>query len=243
MVSETSTAAGCLPVEFIEQIKLNSSGMEAVDFYETDEHGRTWITRENAEKSAEQAAVERHKNDMNIRLSDWGFPENKKDRKFILGHNFGDTLDNIISLCRAGKWIYCHGRAGTGKTASAARAVCELLRKKPAMKASFISVNSYILNIVSSGFSINNLNLSKVVLLDDFGMMNFGNEYNLRCIIDLIERLKNENTTVLITANYAIEYLYKKYRSMRDMEPLCDRLSSMCKPVYFKGISLRGRDE
>jgi hypothetical protein len=134
------------------------------------------------------------------------------------------------------------------------RAIWELIKDRPRSRASFVSMNDYVRRQIQRDIQVSAaLNRGEspdadtgdkpfagLVLLDDFDKMNLGNEYNLRTVLSLIERLKKENAWVLITAQLSIGELMKKYRRMDDISPLCDRLREMCFMLpRFKGRSLR----
>jgi chromosomal replication initiation ATPase DnaA len=242
-------------VERLKQADLRLSSAESEPaFYTTDKEGRSWITPENLGKMLDAEAVKRHGNDPDIRLTECGFPAHKRDRHFLLTHDFGEQLFKIIEQLKKRKWIYAFGRVGRGKTALMTRAIWELIKKRPRSRASFVSMNDYVRGRVNREIQVNAaLNkgrspdmdtgdkpLAGLVLLDDFDKMNLGNEYNLRTILGLVERLKKENAWVLITAQFSIGELTRKYCDMDDISPLCDRLREMCFTLpKFEGRSLR----
>jgi hypothetical protein len=224
------------------------------DFYTTDKEGRVWITEADRNKMLDAEAVKRHGNDPNIRLTECGFPAHKRDRAFLLNHDFGSLIKESLIALRDRKWVYAFGQVGRGKTALMTRATWELIKDRPRSRASFVSMNDYVRRQIQRDIQVDAaLNrgespdpdtggkpLAGLVLLDDFDKMNLGNEYNLRTVLSLIERLKKENAWVLITAQLSINELMKKYRRMDDISPLCDRLREMCFILpKFEGRSLR----
>jgi DNA replication protein DnaC len=247
--------ADCLPAGITENLKKRD--LKPVlhnDFYETDENGCLWVSEKDLKKMQDEEAFKRHGNDPDVRLDECGFPKNRKDRKFLLQHDFGDQLQEILKEIRRHKWIYGYGNAGRGKTALMTRAVWEILKVNLRIKASFISMNRYIRDQIKLNsliqaalhrgeevdFNFGDKKLRGLVLLDDFDKVNFRNEFNVRGILDLIERLKDMNAWVLITAQYSINKLFNKYQDNEDMLPLCDRLRERCHVLpEFKGKSFR----
>lgn len=224
------------------------------EFFTKDADGRIWITEADHNKMLDAEAAKRHGNDPNVRLTECGFPAHKRDRRFLLNHDFGNQLSEISGQLKARKWIYAFGQVGRGKTALMTRAIWELIKDKPRSRASFVYMNDYIRKQVQRDIQVNAaLNKGRtpdadtggkpfagLVLLDDFDKINLGNEYNLRTVLALVERLKKENAWVLITAQFSIGELMKKYRRMDDISPLCDRLREMCFTLpMFTGKSLR----
>jgi predicted ATPase len=245
-------------LSFVDRLKPSNVAIKTADpepdFYTTDEEGRVWITEADHNKMLDAEAVKRHGNDPNVRLTECGFPANKRDRSFLLNHDFGIQLSEITGQLKKRKWIYAFGQVGRGKTALMTRAIWGLIKDRPRSRASFVSMNDYVRRQIQRETNIRSaLNrgespdpdtggktLAGLVLLDDFDKMNLGNEYNLRTVLALVERLKKENTWVLITAQLSITELMNKYRRMDDIAPLCDRLREMCFVLpKFEGRSLR----
>lgn len=247
--------ADCLPQDITENLKKRD--LKPVlhnDFYKTDENGCLWVNEKDLKKMQDEEAFKRHGNDPDVRLDECGFPKNRKDRKFLLQHDFGDRIQQISKKIRQGRWIYAFGNVGRGKTALMIRAVWELIKPYPRAKASFIYMNNYIRNQVKRNiliqaairrgeevdFDTGSQKLKKLILLDDFDKINFRNEFNLRCVLDLIERLKSMNAWVLITAQCSINKLLIKYQRNEDIIPLCDRLREKCYMLpEFRGRSFR----
>lgn len=244
----------------VRRIKRTEAGIPTLDqepvFYTRDAEGRDWITEADHNSMLDAEAVKRHGNDPNVRLTECGFPAHKRDRHFLLTHDFGSLIKESLIALHDRKWVYAFGQVGRGKTALMTRAIWELIKDKPRSRASFVYMNDYVRGKVQRDIRINAaLNRGEspdsdtgekpfagLVLLDDFDKMNLGNEYNLRTVLSLIERLKKENAWVLITAQLSIGELMKKYRRMDDISPLCDRLREMCFTLpKFKGRSLRCR--
>jgi len=248
--------ASCLP-DF-SKIRKQSVVAEVKedDLYKKDEKGMVWVDECELKKKLDQEELKRHGNDPYIRLAECGFPENRKDMNFILNHDFGVQLKNVVRELKSRKWAYAFGSVGRGKTALMIRAVWELLKDRPRSKASFISMSKFIREQFKRDAEIQNClrrgesvdydfgehKLRGLVLLDDFDKINFDNEFNTRTILDLINRLKDMKAYVLITAQYSISDLFTRYSSNRDTEPLFDRIRGISYILpEFKGNSFRNK--
>jgi DNA replication protein DnaC len=248
---------GALPPGLILRIHEAKNRQRTKPVKETiqiDDRGRAFVSPKALRELQDQAAIDKHGNDPNKRLDDCGFPANRKDREFILKHNFGKILKECLKQIRNKKWLYAHGQVGCGKTTLMTRIVWELIKDRPTSRASFISVNDYIRESVRreslvqvalrKGEEIDpdtgGAALRRLVLLDDLDKFNWRNDYNIYCLLSLIEKLKDNRAWVLITAQYSITELLARHGKKEDVSPLCDRLRQMCYVLpVFSGRSLR----
>lgn len=232
------------------------------EYLKKDDQGAVFISKNSLNKLKDKEAMARHGNDPNVRLDEWGFPGGWRQRQFILKHDFGKTLQTCLRELRNRKWIYLYGNIGLGKTALAVRAVWELLKDRPTSKATFISANNYIREAVRRESAIQaalrrggnpdpdtgGQPLRNLVVLDDLDKFNWRNDFNIYCLLSLIEKLQNPNPQlkrkgsawVLITAQFSIDELMRRHGQKEDVAPLCDRLRQMCYVLpRFEGASKR----
>lgn len=233
-----------------ETKKTNSP--EKPDIWYRDNQDRSCITRDKLKELNNLEALARHGNDPDKRFDEWSFPGTPAERKFLLNHDFGAILKNCLSALESGNWVYAFGEVGNGKTALAMRAIFEFLKSRPARKASFVFMNQYSLDqirrenaeqtAINRGNEIYNekLNFHNLVVLDDFDKINYRNEYKVRTVLNLVERLKKDEHRVFLTSQISLGKLYERYKENWDMKPLIDRLRQMCLILpEFKGPSKR----
>jgi DNA replication protein DnaC len=219
------------------KVKPNSEKM-------VDSQGRCYIdvekTKQVIQEEEDKKALQWHKNDPNIRLDECGFPRDHQDRKFILTHDFGKQLSEIIRQLKNGRWIYLHGKWGLGKTSIATRAIWELIKPHPSAKATYISINHWVHDQMPDGEKHTPI-LRKLVLLDDFDKFEVRSDFQVRAVLRLIEQLKERNSLVLITSQFSLEELLKKNKHHVDFQVMIDRIRGKSVVLdKFVGESKRG---
>lgn len=188
--------------------------------------------------SKNQEALRWHGNDPNIRLDECGFPKDRQDRKFLLSHDFGKQLFEILEQLKKEKWIYLWGSWGLGKTSLATRAIWESIKSQPSQKVTYISINSWINDQMPEGERYTPP-LYKLVLLDDFDKFEIRSDFQVRTALRLIERLKERNSLVLITAQFSMDELSSKNKNHIDFQVMIDRIRG--KSVVFNKFSGRSK--
>ena len=181
-------------------------------------------------KAENQEALRRHGNNPDTRLDECGFPKDRQDRKFILNHDFGVQLSQIIGQLKKGKWIYLSGSWGLGKTSIATRAIWELLKPYPSASATHISINGWINDQMPEGEK-HTPPLHKLVLLDDFDKFEVRSDFQVRAVLRLIEQLKERNSLVLITSQFSLTEMVKKNKNHVNFQVMLDRIRG--KSVVF----------
>ena len=205
-----------------------------------DRAGRTYVHIDSLRaallRDKDEEALSEHKGDINIRLDSCGFPTDRNDRKFALTHNF-EMLRSVLKTLKSGKWCYFYGDPGRGKTALAIRSVAEILKPRPSSRATFIDAFRWV-KIGNDGWE---KSLRRLVVVDDFDKINFGNHHNTLKVLTLIEELKRKNAFVIVTSQYSIDELITRYRGANDdIRPTLDRLRGKC-AIFprFEGGSFR----
>lgn len=196
--------------------------------------------REELQNDRDEKAIAVHGNDPNRRLDLYGFPMDRKDRKFIFNHNFGEYLSKGLEHIH-NHWIFLFGDKGRGKTALGTRLIWEMIKDKPSVGATFISVNSFthVVNDEEAEFDMGSI--KPYVLLDDFDTFDPSKEFRVRQMLRLIEKLKN-NHKVIITSNRSLPEIFSQNADHVKFPALLDRIKgkSMIFP-RFKGPSFRSK--
>ncbi len=232
--------------------RIAAPGYYMPDPYKKDKQGRTFMdikeVRETSMKTERETSLQWHKNDPNIRLDDCDFPKDRQDRGFLLSHDFGLRLNFLTEIITKGRkdrkgklrnWAYLHGQSGLGKTAICIRAIWEVMKKDPAAKATYISINAWVNDQMLEG-SQTTPPLRKLVLLDDFDKFNTRKEFQVRAVLRLVEQLKDRDSHVLLTTQLDLSTFLNKNPDSIDFEVMLDRVrgkSIMYKK--FRGESLR----
>ena len=173
----------------------------------------------------DKKALEFHKNDFNIRLDDCDFPTNRVDRNFALTHDFKEALPKATSMFN-NFWIFIHGDYGTGKTSLAIRVMWEVMKNKPSLRPSWLSMNSWINSQMPEEVSQPLSSLRKYLVIDDFDKFNFKKEFQGQAALRLVEKLIYADYKVIFTANFSIKELIKKAQRFNnyDLELALDRV-------------------
>ena len=218
-----------------------------------DEEDRLHISPAGLRRRADAEALVRHGNDPRARFKEWGFPFDRKEQDFIFNHDFKDALHRAITeLCQE-QWIYLWGAPGLGKTSFAARVLWEILKDKPAEKASFISASKFIREKLRREKMIEaalrqgqtpdpdtgGTPLRKFVLLDEFDKWNLKNEFNAEVMRDLIDRLKATEAVVIITAQHGLDTLEKRAKNSEALSVIDRVRGKSAAWSEFKGRSRR----
>lgn len=178
---------------------------------------------QDVNKELAEAELRRHGNDPNTRLDECDFPSDRKDRKFILSHNFGPPLDFILKNIRQ-TWVYIYGDAGRGKTSIAIRAVWEMIKNDPTQKATFLSVGKWTDSLMFGKTQYLEIDkLKKVVVIDDFDKFDKQKNFQVRQLLILIEELKNKHF-VIITSNQSLKEMARLSQYSVDLEVMLDRI-------------------
>lgn len=203
------------------------SGVEIADAWYTDDQGRVFLdvseAIENDDKVKRQMAIARHGNSFNARLDECGFPFDRKDRKFILTHVFGEPLDFIMANINK-TWIYLYGDPGRGKTSLAIRAVWEMIKNYPEREATFISVGKWMKSLQAGNQEYIDLSkMKRIVVIDDYDKFDKSKDFQIRQLLLLIEELKNRHL-VIITSNHSLEEMLSFNNQSLDLEVMIDRI-------------------
>lgn len=209
-----------------ENVK-SGKGQTDTPGFSSDEKGREFLdvglVNHYTQESKKQEDFIRHKNDPNIRLDECGFPSDRKDRHFILNHNFGSDISFILKNIRQ-NWVYIYGDPGRGKTSIAIRAVWEMIRNDPSRKASFFSVGKWTDSLqIGKPEYLDITKLSPIVLIDDFDKFGKEKDYQIRQLLLLIEELKNQHF-VIITSNHSRPEILKRNPDNINMKVMLDRI-------------------
>lgn len=177
----------------------------------------------HTQESKKQEDLSRHQNNPNTRLDECGFPSDRKDRNFILNHNFGSDLSFILKNIRQ-NWVYIYGDPGRGKTSIAVRAVWEMIRNDPSRKATFFSIGKWTDSLqVGKSEYLDISKLRPIVLIDDFDKFGKEKDYQIRQLLLLIEELKNQHF-VIITSNHSRPEILKLNPDNLNMKVMLDRI-------------------
>ena len=201
-----------------ENIKNGTANTETVGFFVKD--GLEYC---DPMEALNMEAIERHGNDPDQRLDECGFPSDRRDRHFILNHNFED-LNTLVDMAKH-SWIYLYGDAGRGKTSLATRVAWELIKDHPTQRATFISVVKWMNSLMVGQSKYIDLDrLSRVVVVDDFDKFDPQKDFQIKHLLRLIEELKNRHV-VIITSNYSRDEILKINPGSLDLKVMLDRVS------------------
>lgn len=168
-------------------------------------------------------AIERHGNNPDKRLDECGFPADRRDRNFLLNHNFED-LNTLVDMAKH-SWIYLYGDAGRGKTSLATRIAWELIKDHPTQGATFLSVIKWMNSLMFGQDEYIDLSkLCRVVVVDDFDKFDQQKDFQIKHLLRLIEELKNRHL-VIITSNYSRDEMLNINPSSLDLKVMLDRVS------------------
>ncbi len=189
------------------------------------------------DKEKDEIAMKIHNNDPNKRLDLYGFPTDRKDRLFILNHDFGHYLKEILKMMET-SWIFLHGDQGRGKTALATRVIWELIKNHPSWKADFISINALTQAKNDEEAQVDITKLKRFILIDDFDTFDFDKEYRIRQVLRLIENIKNRHK-VIFTSNRSLVEMSRASNHQK-FNVMLDRIKGRC-VVFprFSGVSYR----
>ncbi|MCK5601540.1 ATP-binding protein [Candidatus Pacearchaeota archaeon] len=206
-----------------ERIKNGQANLENDAGLYVDEKGLEYVDLDKMvsfmDKEKDQDALKTHQNDPNKRLDLYKFPTDRKDRTFLLNHNFGHYLKEILKIIDT-NWVFLWGDQGRGKTALATRAIWELIKNHPSWKADFVSINALTQAKNDEDAPIDISKLKRFILIDDFDTFDFDKEYRIRQVLRLIENIKNRHK-VIITSNRSLIEMskvskYQKFDVMLD---------------------------
>lgn len=201
-----------------QNIKNGTAKTEPDGFYKKD-----GIEYCNPMEALNTEAIERHGNNPDKRLDECGFPADRRDRNFLLNHNFED-LSTLVDMAKH-SWIYLYGDAGRGKTSLATRIAWELIKDHPTQGATFLSVVKWMNSLMfGQGEYIDLSKLSRVVVVDDFDKFDQQKDFQIRHLLRLIEELKNRHI-VIITSNYSRDEMLKINPGSLDLKVMLDRVS------------------
>lgn len=246
----------CIPASFRKHLKKKGEEATSISdvkksLFQSDKQNRLIvdinILRQQLDKERDDEAIQKHKNDPNIRLDMDGFPRDRIDRKFLLNHNFGSSLSKIMKYLTEDRWIYLHGPTGRGKTALATRAIWEYIKLRPCMRSTFISVYRWVgSHMPNSPVPPLSINTDKLILIDDFDKFDLSKSFQIRMVLNLIETVKHQNGLALITAQYSIKDLLKISKQRQPNNPesyevrlILDRIRGKAKSFTFQGKSKR----
>lgn len=195
------------------------------------------------ELEVQEAAKNKHKNDMAIEVLRRGITDKKylemrfdvSDRELKFAHKY---VDNFDKYKREGVGLMLLGSCGTGKTFAAACIANALIEKKYSVyMAHIIDVT----NQLSKSFDtytpifIEKLKTVSLLVVDDFGVQR--NIDFIRERIDTLTDIRSRSgKPLIITSNLTLE-------DMRDdtssLNRAYDRLKAMCHPIIMNGESRR----
>lgn len=175
--------------------------------------------------------------EQNLHFSDLTVTDN--NRKII--EICSDYVDNFKSHEKAGEGFIFYGDVGTGKTIMA-EVIINTFIERYAQPAKMVQLTDIIQLAIDNGTSYNSfiatLSYIPLLVVDDLGVER-KSDFAIEKITQIVDKRYKSFKPTIYTTNLSV----KAMEECEDMQyrRIYDRILDRCKPIRFKGKSMRGR--